>query len=41
MDRIRSWFSREDARARLFRWFWVVSLLMLLLGYVIILMRLL
>lgn len=40
-DRIRDWLSREETRARLFRWFWIISLLMLLLGYAIILMRLL
>jgi hypothetical protein len=41
MDRIRTWVSDEKMRGRLLRWFWLISLLMLLLGYTLIVMRLL
>lgn len=41
MDRLMSWLSDNERRARIFRWFWLVSLLMLLLGYAIIILRIL
>ncbi len=41
MDRLQSLLSDGEKRAKLFRWFWIISLLFLLLGYVIILLRIL
>ncbi len=40
IERLQSWLSDGERRARLFRWFWLISLLFLLLGYAIIILRL-
>ncbi len=41
IERLQSWLSDSERRARLFRFFWIVSLLLTLLGYAIIISRLL
>lgn len=36
-----SWWADPEKRARLLRWFWILSLGMLVLGYALIVWRLL
>ncbi len=40
IERLQEWLSDNERRAKLLRWFWLISLLVLLLGYAIIILRL-